>query len=72
MAAPKGHTLAGLRSAREHAFLSQAELAEKAGFHQRTISDLECNRNSGRMATVRRLAEVLGVKPEELIAEPAA
>jgi len=49
--------------------LSQQELAKFAGTTQETISRLERGHNAARGHTIRKLAEVLGVKPKELIKE---
>lgn len=46
--------------------LSQADLAERAGVRQATISDAERGK-SVRLSTIRRLANALDVKPIELM-----
>ena len=56
-----------LRRLRREAALSQAELAERAGTTQETISRLECGHHAARGRTLRKLAEVLGVEVKELI-----
>lgn len=61
--------LARLRQIRQRRFLSQAELAEKAGIGENTIRRLELGQTEPRGRTVRRLAEALGVTPEDLIGD---
>lgn len=56
-----------LRELREAAFLSQAELAQRAGVSRVTIVDLEAGRAEARWTTGRKLAEALGVAPTDLI-----
>lgn len=55
-----------LKELREKAFLTQAELAAKAGLTEATVNSLERDKQEARISTVRKLAEALGVKPEEL------
>ena len=62
--------LPGLRAAREAKFLTQTELAERAGMNPSTISELEVGRRKARFRTIRQLATVLAVTPEELVAPP--
>jgi len=61
--------LTRLRAARNLAFLTQRELAAKAGLTQATIARLESGRQAARPTTARRLAEALYVEPRELIAD---
>lgn len=57
-----------LKGLREQAFLSQRELAEKAGLTQKTICRLETiSALAVRGSTLRQLAEALGVEPNELL-----
>jgi transcriptional regulator with XRE-family HTH domain len=56
-----------LRRLRREAALSQAELADRAGTTQETISRLECGHHAARGLTLRKLAEALGVEPKELM-----
>ena len=56
-----------LRAARERAFLTQEELAQKSGVALVTISRLEKGHREARISTVRKLAAALGVAPEELV-----
>jgi integrase len=58
---------AKLRQLRREAALSQQELADLAGTTQETISRLERGHHAARGSTLRRLAEVLGVEPKELM-----
>ena len=55
-----------LRRLRLERFLSQAELARRAGLHALTITRLEAGAAAPATRTVRALAEVLGVEPGEL------
>jgi transcriptional regulator with XRE-family HTH domain len=54
-----------LREARERRFLTQSELGQQAGLQIATISRIENDHHEGRprLATIRRLAEALGVEP---------
>jgi len=56
-----------MRSARHRRFMTQAELADKAGMTESTINRLEQGVQAPRISTVRKLAKALDVKPEELI-----
>lgn len=56
-----------LREARERQFVTQQELAERTGLTEATISRIENGLNQPRISTVRRLADALGVQPEELV-----
>jgi transcriptional regulator with XRE-family HTH domain len=62
--------LARLKACRERALLTQAELADACGLTQVTIARLEAGRNTPRFSTIRKLAQVLGVTPQELMGEP--
>ncbi len=57
---------ANLRRLRRQAALSQQELAARAGTTQETISRLERGHTAARGRTIRKLAEALGVEPQEL------
>ncbi len=61
-----------LREIRERKFLSQQELADLMGTTKANISRLERNLQRPHPSTVRRLAEALGVMPEELVDWEAA
>jgi transcriptional regulator with XRE-family HTH domain len=55
-----------LRRRRLEQFLSQAELARRAGLHALTITRLEAGTSAPSTRTVRALAEVLGLEPRDL------
>jgi transcriptional regulator with XRE-family HTH domain len=55
-----------LRSRRIEQFLSQSELARRAGVHAVTITRLEAGTTVPSMRTVRALAVALGIEPREL------
>lgn len=63
--------LARLKATRERKALTQQELAQKAGVNRVTIARLESGVDQPFPATVRKLADALGVGPEELM-EPQA
>ena len=56
-----------LREVRESRLMTQGELARRAGVTAITISRLERGMHRPRFATVRRLAEALGVQPQALV-----
>jgi transcriptional regulator with XRE-family HTH domain len=60
-----------LREIREARFVTQAELSERTGITEATISRIEHGLQSPRISTIRKLAKALGVEPAELVA-PAA
>jgi transcriptional regulator with XRE-family HTH domain len=64
--------LTRLRELRQRAFLTQVELGEKAGISEATINRLEQGKHDARISTVRKLAEVLGVSPSELVGQESA
>jgi transcriptional regulator with XRE-family HTH domain len=55
-----------LRRWRERRYLTQRELAAKAGVSADTIVKLEQDRWEPRLRTIRKLAEALDVHPDEL------
>ena len=55
-----------LRRLRHEQFLSQAELARRAGLHALSITRLEGGTTAPSTRTVRSLASALGVEPREL------
>lgn len=59
--------LKGMREARERALLTQGQLAEKSGVTISTISRVENGLQAARITTIKRLADAMGVKAEELI-----
>jgi transcriptional regulator with XRE-family HTH domain len=65
--------LVRLRQVRERLFVTQAELAARTGIAEATLSRIENGLQRPRISTVRKIAEALGVRPDELIdweAEP--
>jgi transcriptional regulator with XRE-family HTH domain len=56
-----------LRAARERRFLTQQQLADKAGTSKANISRLESGEQNARMSTIVRLAAALDIAPEELV-----
>lgn len=62
---------AGLRRQRQRKALTQQQLAEKLGLHQRQISDLERGVVDSRLSTVQNVARALDLElllvPRELI-----
>lgn len=61
-----------LRTIRELAGLSQAELSRRTGISQGHISQLEAGQKQPRPATVQRIAAALGVPLASLIGESVA
>jgi transcriptional regulator with XRE-family HTH domain len=55
-----------LRRLRLEQFLSQAELARRAGLHALTVTRLEAGATAPSTRTVRALSDTLGVEPREL------
>ena len=55
-----------LRQLRLERYLSQAELARRAGLHALTITRLEAGTTAPSTRTVRALADALGVDPRDL------
>ena len=62
--------LPGLRQARLRRLLSQERLAHEAGMSETTVVKIEQGRPA-RLSTIRKLADVLKVEPDELMREPA-
>jgi transcriptional regulator with XRE-family HTH domain len=58
-----------LKRIRETRVLSRKELAEQAGVNESTIYRAERGQTKLRPRTVRKLAQALGVPPDELISE---
>jgi len=52
-----------LKELRESHFLSQADLAQKAGVSKDTINRLESGKQRPTFQTIRKLAKALGVEP---------
>ena len=60
---------AKLRKLRRERALSQQDVERISGIAQATLSDLEQGKRGARTSTVRKLAELLGVEPRELMKE---
>ncbi len=59
-----------VRAARERAFLSKGELADRAGLNRNTIGGIETSGTSDRHPrTIRKIAEALSVDPASLTPE---
>jgi DNA-binding XRE family transcriptional regulator len=59
---------AKLRRLREERFVSQRDLAKRAEVSPTTILHLETGENPNpRLSTVRKIAEALGIDPNELV-----
>jgi transcriptional regulator with XRE-family HTH domain len=56
------------RERRRELGLTQEELANEHGLHQRWISNVECGRHNLTLESLRRLAAALGLRPSELLA----
>jgi transcriptional regulator with XRE-family HTH domain len=56
-----------LRRLRDARALTQEELADKAGITVAALSRIERNSAEPRPTTRRKLADALGVQPEELV-----
>lgn len=56
-----------VRRARERAKLTQEGFADKSGFSQQYISDLERGRRNPTIVTLYELAQALGVSHVELV-----
>ncbi len=59
-----------LRAWREFRFLTQAEIATKAGLSRDTIAKLEAGGQTPRLPTVRKLASALDTQPANLYRQP--
>ena len=58
-----------VRRLRELCALSQRELAARAKLSVTTVNRIETGQRKPMPKTIRKLAEALGVTPEELLAE---
>jgi len=58
------HSLSRIRQAK---FLTQEELALRAGIARSSVAELEACHRPARPPTVRKLAEALDVQPAELL-----
>lgn len=64
--------LARLRLIRERKALTQQQLADKANVNRVTVARLERGSDQPFPTTVRKLADALGVKPDELMGPPSS
>ena len=55
-----------IRKCRENASMTQADLSEKAGFGEKTLSRLEMGKSNMRIDTFFTLAAALGVTPNDI------
>ena len=55
-----------IRKCRENACMTQADLSEKAGFGEKTLSRLEMGKSNMRIDTFFTLADALGVTPNDI------
>ena len=60
-----------VRAARERAGMSQGDLAERSGLARPNVARLESGRHLPSLATLRRVAESLGVTLAALVVVPA-
>ncbi len=58
-----------LRDLRKRALLTQEQLAERSGVAISTVIRIERNQVEPQGRTIRKLAEALGVEPQELVKE---
>jgi len=61
------HDMTYLRAWREYLGLTQAEVAAKAGISQAALSQMESGASKLRKATKAKLAEAMGITPEQLV-----
>ncbi len=54
---------------RQREALTQAELAQKAGIAEVTLSRIERNAADPHMSTIRKLARVLEIHPRDLVGD---
>ena len=59
--------LTRLRAVRERKALTQQQLAERAGITRGTVTRIEKGLDEPYPTTVRKLADALGVDPEQLM-----
>ncbi len=57
----------GLRRIRQERFLSQKDVAELTGLARSTVAEIEITKRPARFSTIKRLAEALGVTPNDLV-----
>lgn len=61
--------LRGLHAIRESKFMTQRELADRAGVSEVPISRLELGKAAARLTTTRKVAQALGLEPRESVGE---
>mgnify|MGYP002799392730 CR=1 FL=1 len=67
---PEGYDVGGrIREKREAAGLTQEQLAERAGISGNAISRCETAENEMRISTLFKIADGLGISPDELMPE---
>ena len=59
-----------IREARRAAGLSQEKLVELAGFNARWYQDIEAGKSDIRLSTLFRIAQAIGLEPEDLLKKP--
>ena len=58
---------APLRVFRDWRGLNQSELGRKSGVHRVQIADIEAGRKTGSVATLKKLADALGITIDDLV-----
>jgi transcriptional regulator with XRE-family HTH domain len=61
-----------IKQVRQRKVWGQAELARKAGVSVNTLYRIEAEQHVPRPATIRKIAEALGVEPEVLVFDALA
>ena len=56
-----------IKAWREHLGFTQKELAEKAGIKQPALARLEKAGSKPRQSTLKKIADALGISPEQLV-----
>lgn len=56
-----------IRQARENAGLSQKQLAEALGLDQSAVSNWETGKSEPTLHNLRRMADILGCRPADLL-----
>lgn len=59
-----------IKTARERKVWGQAELARAAGLSPNTLYRIEVGDHAPRPATIRKIAEALGIDPADLLGDP--
>jgi transcriptional regulator with XRE-family HTH domain len=66
----RGLPLPHLKAWRIKKLIGQSELADRAGLARGTVTRAELGNQVVSFANIRRLAEVLGISPDELLSDP--